>query len=84
MSINELHIAILGVATTVSSIVSYYFGAKKNKADAYRVITETYQFALESLRSEMKARFADLEKDILYFRGKACKKESCKERVSYK
>lgn len=90
MTINELNIAIFGIATTVSGIVSYYFGAKKNKADAYETIIKTFDFALESLRKEMKAskeaweiRFSDLEKKAQFFREKACTKEGCAERIDY-
>ncbi|MDR2963461.1 MAG: hypothetical protein LBU90_07520 [Bacteroidales bacterium] len=90
MTFEEIHIAVVGAVGAISGVVSYYFGAKKQKADAYRTITETYQYALESLRNEMIARdkkwelrIGEIEKDVQFFKGKACKNMNCEHRVKY-
>ncbi|MDR2962726.1 MAG: hypothetical protein LBU90_03675 [Bacteroidales bacterium] len=98
MTFEEVHIGVLGATAAASGVVSYFFGMRKQKAETerainetYKTIAETYQYALESLRNEMIARdkkweirIEEIEKEVQFFKGKACKNMNCEHRIKYK
>lgn len=58
--ITEIFVAICGVITT---FVGYRAGKKKSDNEAMKVLLETYNFAIESLRKEFESRISLLQKE---------------------
>ena len=80
--LENINIIFTVILTLLSGFSSYYIGAKKNKADAYKTIMETYNLAFESLRNEFLLKIERLEKEIERLVEKKCHRKNCENRIS--
>lgn len=60
----ELYIAICTlISNALTALIAYRTGKKKSDNEAMKVLFETYNFAIESLRKEFESRISLLQKE---------------------